>query len=972
MEKKKKIFSLKIKIMVSTLIPMQISMMILLGIIFIFLFSNIDKTTKAEFYSISQKYAYTFENKINDAMHYLSILSTEMENQAREVRNNPSSANREKLQQQVWSTFVSYGLVWGSSVYFEPNQYDNDALNKGSDYGTDLTGRISWYFYYLDDKPVYVKEGYPNEEEFTWPHYTETKKLNKPTFTDPFELEGIEALGTYMVTLAYPIQNDNKEFIGEVTVDIKLEDLYNQIINEEKLYDSESIVISSDSDTLICSQNYGELGKKRNEVGITYPLRKEDKASSAYVDTHKIDERKSLVSVNSLYVSSLDRYFFVAVSAPKIEINAEGTRAAILLVIVSILVVGGIALLLYFLIGKISAPLNEITESANKIAGGDYKTRINGDYKNEFAVVKDSVNTMASSIESYIAASENAQITLDRRLRQQSLMAAMSQSFLSDENIDTLITNALKMIGEFIEVAQILYYKFEKNNNLFICENEYINPDSGNHKSGIGIRQYMPETLITRITNLKGGKEVCLNSSDPELKEALSPYMVNFSNFISVPVFVKGILYGAIDIFRDDDREWGDSDINLATLVSSLLSGVFERYEIETQLITAKELAEQSSNSKSEFLSRMTHEMRTPMNAIIGMTGIAKASNELEKKEYCLDRINNASRHLLGVINDILDMSKIEANKFELSITNFRLEQMIDNILNVINFRVDEKNQALKIFIDPKLPKHILGDEQHLAQVITNLLTNAVKFTPEKGSIELNVILVEERKSSLSIRVEVIDSGIGISKEHQTKLFKSFEQADGSIARKFGGTGLGLAISKRIIELMGGTIWVESEIEKGSKFIFTINAMKAEKKIETEVQHDPKAELITTFEGKTILLAEDVEINREIVVTVLADSKLTIDCAADGQEAIDMFKQNPNKYDLIFMDIQMPEVDGLEATRKIRALKIPKAKNIPIIAMTANVFNEDIEKCLKAGMNEHIGKPIDFDQLFEMLRKYLK
>jgi len=367
------------------------------------------------------------------------------------------------------------------------------------------------------------------------------------------------------------------------------------------------------------------------------------------------------------------------------------------------------------------------------------------------------------------------------------------------------------------------------------------------------------------------------------------------------------------------------------------------------------------------------------MNAIIGMTNIAKDSDDPNKKEYCLDNIDNASRHLLGVINDILDMSKIEANKFNLSYTEFNFERMLHSVLDVLNFRIEEKHQSFSLYIDPAIPEVIVSDEQHLAQVITNLLTNAVKFTPDKGNIQLNACRLGEENGVFSLQIEIIDSGIGIANEQQSKLFHSFEQADGSIARKFGGTGLGLAISRYIVELMGGKIWVESELGKGSRFVFTLEVEKGKANVMhynpgTETEEEPESEgksLPQSFANKTILLAEDVEINREIIITVLEDTKLKIDCAENGQQAIEMFAADPDKYDLIFMDVQMPEVDGLEATRRIRSMAPPKGAQVPIVAMTANVFHEDIKKCLEAGMDDHIGKPIDFDELLIIIKKYL-
>ena len=235
-----------------------------------------------------------------------------------------------------------------------------------------------------------------------------------------------------------------------------------------------------------------------------------------------------------------------------------------------------------------------------------------------------------------------------------------------------------------------------------------------------------------------------------------------------------------------------------------------------TEIIKSKEIAEQASMAKGDFLSQMSHEMRTPMNAIIGMTNIAMRSKDAEKIDYCLDKIESASKHLLGVINDILDISKIEANKFELSYDAFDFEKMLINITNVINFRIEEKQQTFIINLDDTIPETIIIDELRLMQVITNLLANAVKFTPEGGTITLSVNNEPVTAGKPSLRVEVTDNGIGISADQQARLFQSFEQAESGTARKYGGTGLGLAISKKIVDLMGGRIWIESALGAGS------------------------------------------------------------------------------------------------------------------------------------------------------------
>lgn len=378
------------------------------------------------------------------------------------------------------------------------------------------------------------------------------------------------------------------------------------------------------------------------------------------------------------------------------------------------------------------------------------------------------------------------------------------------------------------------------------------------------------------------------------------------------------------------------------------------------------------NKSKSTFLARMSHEMRTPMNAIIGMTQIARKSNDPERIQNCLGKINDASTHLLGVINDVLDMSKIEAGKLELVNTDFNLHEMIDKVVDVVSFKIDEKKQNLGIDIREDVPAYIHGDRQLLAQVLTNLLTNAYKFTPEGGNIDLTVInLLKTEQDKNVLQFSVKDNGIGITPEQQEKLFKPFEQADDSVSRKYGGTGLGLGISKRIVEMMGGSISVESEAGKGSCFIFTIEAKAAAE--QPKPKPDEKAAETKTynFSGKRILLTEDIAINREIIVTLLEDTHVVIDCAENGFEACRLFEQNPEQYDLIFMDIHMPEMDGYESSRRIRSVDNEKAKTIPIIAMTADVFREDVEKMLHSGMDDHIGKPVEIKEILKKMKKYL-
>jgi len=622
------------------------------------------------------------------------------------------------------------------------------------------------------------------------------------------------------------------------------------------------------------------------------------------------------------------------------------------------------------------------------------------------------------------------------------------------------------------------------------------------------------------------------------------------------PDFVDILLLGD-DLYEYPMKNWRNEDVIAFSRIMPngwyliLMSPKNQYYEGTTQMLIilcllgailatalvgilihidkAKNKADKESKQKSAFLANMSHEIRTPMNAIIGMTFIGKNAGDVPRKNYCLDKIENASQHLLGVINDILDMSKIEAGMFELSEIEFNFEKMLQRVITIVGFRADEKKQKISVHVDKSIPRTLIGDDQRLAQVITNLLGNAVKFTPEGGAIKLDTRFIGEEDGINTVRLTVTDSGIGISDEARKKLFHSFQQADSGTSRKFGGTGLGLVISKNIIEMMGGKIELESEPGKGSSFSFIFKAKRGlkgmnlselginwsnvkvmavdddkeildyfsdimkrfgtscdtassgkealshienngmrhiyfidwkmpdmdgitlakEVKARSEspndtiiflvsaaewssiadeankagidkflskplfpsaiadviaetigVQHleeEKKNDYSGIFEGYKILLAEDVEINREIIDTLIEPTLLKMDVAENGIEAVEMFIKSPDDYDLILMDVQMPEMDGYEATKKIRKIEAERnkknddnkinntaavnsnegenqrnmRKHVPIIAMTANVFREDIKACHDAGMDDHIGKPIDVDEFFKLMKKYM-
>ncbi len=392
---------------------------------------------------------------------------------------------------------------------------------------------------------------------------------------------------------------------------------------------------------------------------------------------------------------------------------------------------------------------------------------------------------------------------------------------------------------------------------------------------------------------------------------------------------------------------------------------ITERKEVEFELIKAKHKAEKLAHTKEEFMANMSHEIRTPINAIIGMAELLGETKLEQKQKDYLQSMKFASENLLNLINDVLDLAKIEAGRMKFESVEFDIRQLLASISGMLQFRINEKNLELKLEVDDKVPELVKSDPTRLNQILINLLGNAIKFT-DKGHIGLDVNVLSKKGDTVQLQFDVSDTGIGISKAKHHSIFESFTQGESETTRRYGGTGLGLSIVKKLVRFQGGEIMLESEVGKGSTFSVQLDYEVCKPTKTTKNSKDKPNKNDADLKGVKVLIVEDNELNQVLAIEFLKKALAHSEVAKNGKEAVEMVKNR--KYDIVLMDIQMPEMDGYQASRKIRQ----EGNSVPIIAMTAHAFQGEREKCLDAGMDDYLTKPIRFEKMVEIMTKALK